>query len=188
MVYLSPTRCSFIAILWVSLVSFAAITFYVASQRVFIVVFYFVMDWVRKLLVTPSYKWTRAWKQSATNCFNVIKYPTWLATKNNDPVIKLPKLQAFQKLCREGFFFCCCCCCCCKKGTKIYVLHFFTTENIHRHQIDARFPRPLSATVEWWKWTLKALCVPTLLAQERHYTASQPEDRDLKLHHRENRN
>jgi hypothetical protein len=41
-VQLSATRCSCIAILWVSLVSFAAITLCVASQRVFIVV-YFVM-------------------------------------------------------------------------------------------------------------------------------------------------
>jgi len=38
-------------------VSFAAITFYVASQRVFIVVsIYFVIDSVRKLLGTPSYQ------------------------------------------------------------------------------------------------------------------------------------
>jgi hypothetical protein len=37
-------------------VSFAAITLYVASKRVFIVVgLYFVIDSVRKLLVTPSY-------------------------------------------------------------------------------------------------------------------------------------
>jgi hypothetical protein len=36
-------------------VSFAAITLYVASQRVFIVVVYFVIDSVRKLLDTPSY-------------------------------------------------------------------------------------------------------------------------------------
>jgi hypothetical protein len=37
-------------------VSFAAITLRVASQRVFIVVsIYFVIDSVRKLLVTPSY-------------------------------------------------------------------------------------------------------------------------------------
>jgi hypothetical protein len=35
---LSATRCNCIAILWVSLVSFAAITLCVASQRVFIVV------------------------------------------------------------------------------------------------------------------------------------------------------
>jgi hypothetical protein len=38
MVQLSATRCSCIAILWVSLVSFAAITFCVASQGVFIAV------------------------------------------------------------------------------------------------------------------------------------------------------
>jgi hypothetical protein len=39
MVQLSAARCSCIAILWVSLVSFAAITICVASQRMFIVVF-----------------------------------------------------------------------------------------------------------------------------------------------------
>jgi hypothetical protein len=50
------TRCSCIAILWVSLVSFIAITLCVASQRVFIVVsVYFVIDSVQKLLDTPSY-------------------------------------------------------------------------------------------------------------------------------------
>jgi hypothetical protein len=44
MVQLFATRCSCIAILWVSLVSFDAITLCVASQRVFIVVsIYFVM-------------------------------------------------------------------------------------------------------------------------------------------------
>jgi hypothetical protein len=38
MAQLSVTRCSCIAILWVSLVSFVAITLHVASQRVFIVI------------------------------------------------------------------------------------------------------------------------------------------------------
>jgi len=48
-------RWSYIAIFWVSLVSFVAITFYVASQWVFILVsVYFVIDSVRKLLDTPS--------------------------------------------------------------------------------------------------------------------------------------
>jgi hypothetical protein len=51
---LSATKCSCIAILWVSLVRFAAITLYVTSQRVFIVVSVrFVTDSVRKLLDTP---------------------------------------------------------------------------------------------------------------------------------------
>jgi hypothetical protein len=36
-------------------VSFAAITLCVASQRVFVIVVYFVIDSVRKLLDTPSY-------------------------------------------------------------------------------------------------------------------------------------
>jgi hypothetical protein len=55
MVQLSATSCSCIAILWVSLVSFAAIVLCVASQRVLIVVVYFVIDSVRKLLHAPSY-------------------------------------------------------------------------------------------------------------------------------------
>jgi hypothetical protein len=53
MVQLWATRCICIAILWVSLMSFAAITLCVASQRVFVV--YFVIDSVRKLLYIPSY-------------------------------------------------------------------------------------------------------------------------------------
>jgi hypothetical protein len=52
---LSATRCSCIAILWVCLVSFVAISLCVSSQRVFIVVVYFVIDSVRKLLDIPSY-------------------------------------------------------------------------------------------------------------------------------------
>jgi hypothetical protein len=42
MVRLSATWCSYMAILWVSLVSFAAITLYVTARRVFIVVVYYV--------------------------------------------------------------------------------------------------------------------------------------------------
>jgi hypothetical protein len=61
MVQLSAAKCSCIAILWVSLVSFAALTRCVASQRVFIIIIiiiiiiYFVIDSVRKLLDTLSY-------------------------------------------------------------------------------------------------------------------------------------
>jgi hypothetical protein len=55
MVQLSATRCSYIAILWVSLVSFVAIIICVAFQRVFTVVAYFVIDSVWKLLDSPSY-------------------------------------------------------------------------------------------------------------------------------------
>jgi hypothetical protein len=54
---LSATRYSCIAILWVSLVSFAAITLYVASQRsIPNVSVNFVIDSVQKLLDTPSYR------------------------------------------------------------------------------------------------------------------------------------
>jgi hypothetical protein len=55
-VQLSATGCSCIAILWVSVVSIAAISLFVAYQRVFIVVrVYFVIGSVRKLVDTPSY-------------------------------------------------------------------------------------------------------------------------------------
>jgi hypothetical protein len=53
MVQLSATRCNRVAVLWVSLVTFAAVTLCVASQWVFIVV-YIVIDSVRKLLDMPS--------------------------------------------------------------------------------------------------------------------------------------
>jgi hypothetical protein len=52
MLHLSATRCSCIAILWVSLVSFAAITLCVASQREFIVL-YFVMTQSRNFWIYP---------------------------------------------------------------------------------------------------------------------------------------
>jgi hypothetical protein len=64
MVQLSATKCSCIATLWVSIVSFAAITLFVASQRVFIVVsLYFFIDSVRKRLDT-SYISTLEKKQT----------------------------------------------------------------------------------------------------------------------------
>jgi hypothetical protein len=56
MMQLSDIRCNCIAILWVSLVSFAAIALCVTFQRVFTVVCVcFVIDSVRKLLDIPSY-------------------------------------------------------------------------------------------------------------------------------------
>jgi hypothetical protein len=58
MVQLSATKCSCISILWVSLVSFDAITLCVASQRVFVVSVYFVINSVQKLLNTFSYRLT----------------------------------------------------------------------------------------------------------------------------------
>jgi hypothetical protein len=59
-------------------VSFAAITFYVASQRVFIVVavVYFVIDSVRKFLDIPSYadalRWTYLSFKSCTKMTFVV--------------------------------------------------------------------------------------------------------------------
>jgi hypothetical protein len=57
MVQLSAIICSCITILWVILASFAAITLCVASRRMLIFVVYYVIDSVRKLSDTPSYKW-----------------------------------------------------------------------------------------------------------------------------------
>jgi hypothetical protein len=56
MAQLSVTMCSYIAILWVSLVSFAAITLCVASQWIIPTASVcFVIDSVRELLDAPSY-------------------------------------------------------------------------------------------------------------------------------------
>jgi hypothetical protein len=67
MVQLSATNCRRVAILWVSLVNFSTITLCIASQRVFIVVsVYFVIDSVRKLVVTPSYNSVRLEKLRKT--------------------------------------------------------------------------------------------------------------------------
>jgi hypothetical protein len=61
MVQFSATRCRCIDILWVSLLSFAAVTLCVASQRVFVVV-YFIIDSVRKLIDTFSYYLHSLWR------------------------------------------------------------------------------------------------------------------------------
>jgi hypothetical protein len=53
MVQLSATWCSCIAILWVRLVSFVAITLCVASQRVFVVVVYFVVTQSGNFWIKP---------------------------------------------------------------------------------------------------------------------------------------
>jgi hypothetical protein len=53
MIQLSATRFSCIAIFWLSLASFAAITLCVASQRMFIVLVYFVIDSGRKIWIEP---------------------------------------------------------------------------------------------------------------------------------------
>jgi hypothetical protein len=72
-VQFSATRCSYIAILWVSLVSFAAITICVTSQRDFIIidVVYFFIDSIRKLLDTPSYNFVTSdkWRFSSVTSF-----------------------------------------------------------------------------------------------------------------------
>jgi hypothetical protein len=80
MLQLSATRFNCIAILWVSLVSFAAITLCVASQRVFIVVVvYFVIDSVRKLLDTHSYEVVNIYIKYSLNLTNIWSYNRWFS-------------------------------------------------------------------------------------------------------------
>jgi hypothetical protein len=89
MVQLSANRCSCIAILWVSLVIFAAMTLCVASQWVFIVVVYFVIDEVRKLLDTPSYslntsyrRRVRSFKNNKSVSQSLYSYLWYTSTQN----------------------------------------------------------------------------------------------------------
>jgi hypothetical protein len=99
MIQLCATRCSCIAILWVSLVNFAAITLYVASERL-----YFVIDSVRKLLVTPSYRVT-----SKTNMVTVRTaqhYSIWMSAKDvcwcgNACVIQCEQHSTIQYGCQQ---------------------------------------------------------------------------------------
>jgi hypothetical protein len=85
MVQLSATMCSCIAILWVSLMSFAAITLCVAFQRLFIAV-YFVIDSGRKFLETPScvvsiwIRWSALFEGSRYLFSFLRKSPLFLAT------------------------------------------------------------------------------------------------------------
>jgi len=53
MIQLSANKCSFIAILWDSLVSFAAIILFVASQRVFTFIVYFLPTQSWNVLIHP---------------------------------------------------------------------------------------------------------------------------------------
>jgi len=72
MVQLYANKCSCIAILWVSLASFAAITLCVSSQQVFIVIVVVdvFIDSIRKLLDTPSYSYQT--KQHIRPLFEVV--------------------------------------------------------------------------------------------------------------------
>jgi hypothetical protein len=76
MAQLSATRSNCITILWVSLVSFAAITLCVASERVFVVVVvYFVIDSDRKLLDISSYTHTHTHTHTQTHtCIHTYIY------------------------------------------------------------------------------------------------------------------
>jgi hypothetical protein len=60
MTQLSATRCSFIAILWASLVSFVTITLCVASRRVFVFFFFFFfyfMRWASVRCGSSNFNW-----------------------------------------------------------------------------------------------------------------------------------
>jgi hypothetical protein len=90
MVQLSATRCC-ITILWVSLVSFATTTFYVASQWVFVVVD-FVIDSVQKLLDTPLYRGAVTFLRLFTTSPPVTKL---LCTRSSQSPMSLFPLEQF---------------------------------------------------------------------------------------------
>jgi hypothetical protein len=86
MVQLSATRCSCIAILWVSLVSFATITLCVTSERVIPNVnTYFVIDSVRTLLDTPS----RVLGDGSISCLKEFYQNVWTDTHFQKLILNL---------------------------------------------------------------------------------------------------
>jgi hypothetical protein len=102
-VQLSATRCSCIAILWVTLVSFAAIALSVASQRVFIVVsVYFVMTqsgnfWIHSHMCLPlEYTYLLLFLQKLSCCTYV-----FMQTSYMQDTLHANHLQMF-------LFSCCC--------------------------------------------------------------------------------
>jgi hypothetical protein len=82
MAQLSATRCSCVAILWVSLVSFAIITLCVASQRVFTVAVYFGMTqsgnfWIHLHIMRDKHTFLSVWttvSDRVTNGFRLHEY------------------------------------------------------------------------------------------------------------------
>jgi hypothetical protein len=96
MVQFSATRCSCIVIFWASLVSLAAVTLCVASQRVIQKVsVYFVIDSVRKLFDTPSYI-------SPRHCCNYFTFcELYLKSRYIFPKGKVNYVEQFWKIYRS---------------------------------------------------------------------------------------
>jgi hypothetical protein len=95
-----PGASSCIAILWVSIESFAIITLCIASQRVFIVVsINFVIDSVRKLLDTPSY--------SLSPCHHAIARPRLADGGDGFQIYRVygDVLNKQSRTAEEGWFF-----------------------------------------------------------------------------------
>jgi hypothetical protein len=94
MAQLSTTRCTCFAILWVSLMNFAAIALWWWQQRVIIpkVSVYFVLYSVRKVLDTPSYKAARTCTAGLQRVIKVITtegaQPTSLKRNQSTNTIK----------------------------------------------------------------------------------------------------
>jgi hypothetical protein len=88
MVQLSATMPRCIAILWLSLVSFAAITLCVASHRVFIfLIVYFTMTqsgnfWIHPRIVSREIQmWWMVWKEGVVTCSKVLTRLSQVETK-----------------------------------------------------------------------------------------------------------
>jgi hypothetical protein len=96
MVQLPATRCSCIAILWISLVSSVAITLCAASQRAFTFVsIHFITDSVRKRLNTPSRAlWNLGSRLQYVSCVHNVR-PRWVLPLS--PLICLLSLNTICK-------------------------------------------------------------------------------------------
>jgi hypothetical protein len=98
MVQLSATKCSCIAILWVSLVSIAPINFCVASQRMFIVVISFSTQsgnfWIHPRICTSTLAET---VKNATNCL------IFLSTHSADNSRKRQIYRQLMRICLYSY-------------------------------------------------------------------------------------
>jgi hypothetical protein len=100
--HLSSTMCCCIVSLWVSLASFAAITLCVASQRVFIVV-YFVMTQSGNFWIHPRIpKWAHFYTHVNSNNTNLLRRSNTVATHCMNPrfciMIDSEKSETFVKV------------------------------------------------------------------------------------------
>jgi hypothetical protein len=101
MVQLSSTRCSCIPILWISLVSFAAITFCVASQRVFIIIIIIIIIIITLWLSPETSGYTLVCRWCSLILFSSI-LNLYLSLRMRDQVSYSPKWLTLVSVCNTA--------------------------------------------------------------------------------------